>query len=115
MSRSVKVTAGPLRYEQNISVGLHAFPSDEPVAAGGLDTGPNPYELLLAALGSCASTTVRMYAERKQWPLEGVNVELSWARIHAEDCAACETDEGIVDRIEMEISLVGRLTEKQQQ
>ena len=66
--------------------------SDEPVNAGGNDAGPNPYELLLAALGSCASITVRMYADRKQWPLEGVHVELSWTRIHAEDCADCDSN-----------------------
>jgi putative redox protein len=115
MSRIVKISSGLLRYEQSISVGPHTLPADEPVEGGGLDTGPNPYELLMAALGSCASITVRMYAERKQWPLQGVNVELSWARFHAEDCAACESNQGMVDGIEMEISLVGDLTEDQRQ
>ncbi len=90
MSRSVVVEAGRLRYAQSISVGCHLLQGDEPVSAGGSDAGPNPYELLLAALGTCTSITVRMYADRKQWPLESVQIELSCARVHAEDCAACD-------------------------
>ena len=90
MSRSVVVEAGRLRYAQSISVGCHLLQGDEPVSAGGSDAGPNPYELLLAALGTCTSITVCMYADRKQWPLEGVHIELSYARVHAEDCAACD-------------------------
>ena len=90
MSRSVVVEAGRLRYAQNLSVGSHLLQGDEPVSAGGSDVGPDPYELLLAALGSCTSITVRMYGDRKQWPLEGVHIELSCARVHAEDCAACD-------------------------
>ena len=115
MSRSVVVEAGRLRYAQNISVGSHLLQGDEPVSAGGGDVGPNPYELLLAALGSCTSMTVRMYADRKQWPLDGVHIELSYARVHAEDCAACENGLKLVDGVEMELSFLGELSRNQRQ
>jgi putative redox protein len=111
--RNVSVDAGQLRYAQNISVGPHVLQADEPVEVGGNDAGPNPYELLLAALGSCASITVRMYSERKQWPLQEVHVDLSWARAHAEDCAECDTEVRMGDGIEMEISFLGDLSEDQ--
>ena len=104
MSRSVVVEAGELRYAQKISVGPHLLQGDELVSAGGSDVGLNPYELLLAALGSCTSMTVRMYADRRQWPLEGVHIELSYARVHAEDCTACDQELKLVDGIEMEIA-----------
>ena len=115
MSRSVVVEAGKLRYAQKISVGPHLLQGDEPVSAGGSDVGPNPYELLLAALGSCTSMTVRMYADRRQWPLEGVHIELSYARVHAEDCTACDQELKLVDGIEMELSFFGELSECQTQ
>jgi putative redox protein len=115
VSRSVVVEAGRLRYAQNISVGSHLLQGDEPVSAGGGDVGPNPYELLLAALGSCTSMTVRMYADRKQWPLDGVHIELSYARVHAEDCAACENGLKLVDGVEMELSFLGELSRNQRQ
>jgi len=115
VSRSVVVEAGRLPYAQNISVGSHLLQGDEPVSAGGSDVGPNPYELLLAALGSCTSMTVRMYADRRQWPLEGVHIELSYARVHAEDCTACDLELKLVDGIEMELSLFGKLSESQRQ
>jgi uncharacterized OsmC-like protein len=114
MPRSVYVHSGPSRYGQNITVGPHRFQADEPNDVGGDDAGPNPYELLLAALGACTSMTVRMYAERKQWPLQGVQVRLSHARVHAEDCAECETKVGLIDRIEVAISFTGDLSEDQQ-
>jgi uncharacterized OsmC-like protein len=113
MPRIVSVNSGPLRYGQTISVGPHVLHADEPNEFGGNDTGPNPYELLSAALGACTSMTVRMYAERKQWPLLGVQVTLSHARVHAEDCADCDTKVGMVDRIELGISLAGDLSEDQ--
>jgi putative redox protein len=82
---------------------------------GGNDEGPTPYDLLLAALGACKSMTVRMYAERKQWPLQGVQVRLSHSKVHAEDCAECETQVGMIDRIDVEISFTGNLSWEQQQ
>jgi uncharacterized OsmC-like protein len=114
MPRSVRVNSGPSRYLQIISVGPHVLQADEPNDFGGNDAGPNPYELLLAALGACTSMTVRMYAERKQWPLRGVQVSLSYAKVHAEDCAECETKVGMIDRIELGISFTGDLSEEQQ-
>jgi len=100
-------------FAQEVIAGSHRIASDEPVAAGGTDTGPSPYDLLLAALGSCTSMTVAMYARRKAWPLREVTVRLRHSRIHAEDCADCETKEGLLDRIERDIELTGTLTEDQ--
>jgi putative redox protein len=113
VSRTVSVDAGPSRYIQNISVGPHAFPADEPVEVGGNDAGPNLYELLMAALGACASITVRMYTERKLWPLQGVHLGLSYSRVDAEDCTECDTEVRMVDQMEMEISFIGDLSEDQ--
>ena len=115
MRRSVVVEAGRLRYAQSVSVGPHLLHGDEPVSVGGTDVGPNPYELLLAALGTCTSITVRMYADRKQWPLESVHIELSYARVHADDCTACDKELKIVDGIEMKLSFFGELSESQRQ
>jgi uncharacterized OsmC-like protein len=89
--------------------------ADEPVEAGGEDRGPDPYELLLAALGACTSMTVLIYARRKQWPLQGVEVRLRHARVHAEDCADCETRPGLLDRIERELALEGELSPEQRE
>ena len=91
----------------------HELVADEPESLGGTDTGPTPYDYLLAALGGCTAMTLRMYADRKGWPLESVTVRLSQDRIHATDCEECETDEGRIDRIEREIELAGPLDEKQ--
>ena len=115
MLRNVTVDDGAVRYSQTISAGPHLLRGDEPVDAGGSDTGPNPYELLLAALGSCASITVRMYADRKQWPLEEVHIELSYSGAHADDSAACDTETGMLTGIEMELSFVDDLSEQQVQ
>ena len=100
-------------FAQTITAGRHRFTSDEPIDAGGADSGPSPYDLLLSALGSCTSMTLGIYARRKQWPLESVTVRLRHSRVHATDCAECETKEGLLDRIELEIQLVGNLTEEQ--
>lgn len=100
-------------FAEEIQVGNHRLSADEPVSAGGADTGPTPYDLLLAALGSCTSMTLGIYARRKEWPLESVTVRLSHSRIHAEDCAECETKEGRLDRIDVVIELTGDLTEEQ--
>ena len=104
---------GAGRYAQEIAAGPHALRADEPVEYGGDDTGPGPYDLLLAALGACTSMTVRMYAERKGWPLDRVSVTLGHEKIHAEDCAECETREGRVDRIVRRLALEGDLDQAQ--
>jgi putative redox protein len=94
-------------FEQQIEIGPHRLRADEPPAAGGTDRGPTPYQLLLAALGSCMSMTVSLYAKRKGWPLTGVEVRLSHDKIHAADCADCETREGRIDSIVKELILEG--------
>jgi len=98
---------------QSIEVGDHRLLADEPVAAGGSDAGPNPYELLLSALGACTAMTVRLYAQRKGWPLEGVEVALHHERIHAQDCADCETRDGFLDQITKDIVFFGPLDAEQ--
>jgi putative redox protein len=101
------------RFTQTIAVGKHRLRADEPASAGGTDTGPSPYDLLLAALGACTAMTVRMYADLKQLPLDKVTVRLRHEKVHAQDCAECETREGKIDRIEREIELAGGLDEAQ--
>jgi len=97
---------------QEISSGKHRWRADEP-APFGTDTGPSPYEFLLAALGACTSMTLRLYAQRKEWDLRRVTVRMQHFRIHAEDCMECETKEGFVDRIDREIELTGNLDDTQ--
>ena len=97
---------------QEISSGKHRWRADEP-APFGSDTGPSPYELLLAALGACTSMTLRLYAQRKEWDLQRVTVRLQHSRIHAVDCMECETKEGFLDRIDREIELSGNLYDAQ--
>lgn len=102
-------------YRTDIQAGPHALVSDEPTDVGGDDTGPTPYDLLLAALGSCTGMTLRMYADRKEWPLEETVVRLAHEKIHAEDCEECQTEEGKVDRIEREIEVRGSLNADQRE
>jgi putative redox protein len=104
---------GKGRFQQEITVGRHRFLADEPVEVGGLDSGPGPYDLLLAGLGACTAMTLRLYAERKALPLEGVTVELRHSRIHAVDCENCETKEGMLDRIDRAITMRGTLDAEQ--
>jgi uncharacterized OsmC-like protein len=111
--RSVVVRGSADGFAQVIHAGRHRFAADEPASAGGTDTGPSPYDLLLAALGACTSMTVAMYARRKAWPLEEVTVHLRHSKIYAADCAECETKEGMLDRIERDIHFTGPLTEEQ--
>ena len=105
---------GEGRFTQRIAAGKHALGADEPADYGGDDTGPTPYDLLLAGLGACTTMTVRMYAARKRLPLDRVTVTLSHKKIHAEDCAGCETREGRIDRIARSLTLEGPLDEAQQ-
>lgn len=111
--RTVTVTGAAAGFAQQVTVGRHRLTGDEPIASGGTDTGPNPYDLLLAALGTCTSMTLGMYARRKQWPLEAVTVRLRHRKVHAEDCAECDTKVGLLDRIEREIELAGALSAEQ--
>ena len=113
MSEVVVTSLTNLRNEVRYGDG-HTFITDEPVAAGGEDAGPDPYTLILAALGSCISMTVNLYARRKQWPLEGVTVRLRQNRIHAKDCEQCaQNTDGYIHRIERAVSFTGQLSEEQ--
>lgn len=113
MSEVVVSSQTNLRNEVRYGEG-HSFITDEPVTAGGEDAGPDPYTLLLAALGSCISMTVTLYARRKQWPLENVTVRLRQNRIHVKDCQECgEREDGFIHRIERSVSFTGPLTEEQ--
>ena len=110
---SVTVHGATGGFAQEIVIGEHRFVSDEPTAVGGTDTGPTPYDLLLAALGSCTSMTLGLYARRKQLPLESVTVRLHHSKIHSADCMACQHKEAMLDHIECEIELQGALTDEQ--
>jgi uncharacterized OsmC-like protein/fermentation-respiration switch protein FrsA (DUF1100 family) len=101
------------KFQQTVSVGPHRLIADEPKAAGGDDTGPGPYDFLLAGLGACTSMTMRLYADRKSLPLERVTVTLKHNKIHAEDCAECETHEGMLDQIDRVIAMEGALDPEQ--
>jgi uncharacterized OsmC-like protein/alpha/beta superfamily hydrolase len=107
--------SGQGRYQQHLQAGPHRLIGDEPASLGGEDSGPSPYQFLLAALGTCTSMTMRMYAERKGWPLEHIRVVLDHDKIHATDCADCETEKGKVDVIERRIFLQGDLDDEQRQ
>src|SRR4051794_16341491 len=112
-SGEVVVQGDARGFAQQIVVGSHRFAGDEPTSVGGTDTGPDPYDLLLASLGTCTSMTVAMYARRKHWPLESVTVRLRHSKIHAVDCEECDTQEGWIDRIERDLEFAGVLTEEQ--
>jgi putative redox protein len=101
------------KFQQEVVSGPHRWLADEPVSVGGLDSGPGPYELLLAALGACVAMTLRLYADRKGFPLSRTQVHLRHERIHAVDCAECETKTGILDRIECAVTLEGDLNDEQ--
>ncbi len=101
------------QYQQDVISGPHHLLADEPENVGGLDSGPGPYELLLAALGACTTMTLRLYADRNQFPLKRSQVRLRHARIYATDCAECETKAGMIDRIECVVTLEGDLNDEQ--
>ena len=109
----VVVRGGARNFQQEIIAGKHHLIGDEPVSAGGGDAGPDPYDYLLAALGVCTSMTIGLYARRNRMPLEDITVSLSHSRIYAADCGECETKEGMLDRIDVEVKLSGQLTAEQ--
>ncbi|MEK7246456.1 MAG: OsmC family protein, partial [Pseudomonadota bacterium] len=101
------------KFQNEIRVGRHALIADEPESLGGLGSGPGPYDFLLAGLGACTAMTIRMYADKKGWPLRRVHVGLDHDKVHAQDCADCETREGKVDEIVRTITLEGDLDAEQ--
>jgi putative redox protein len=112
---TVTVTeTGSGTFTRRITTGRHELMVDEPAPVGD-DAGPTPYDLLLGALGACTSMTVRMYANRKDWPLEEIRVTLRHKRIHAKDCAECETTKGFIDHIDLDIELAGELDDSQRE
>lgn len=111
--RTVEVRERGTKFTQSIRTGTHHFLADEPTSAGGGNRGPNPYELLLASLGSCISMTLRMYSDRKQWLVDGIAVSLRHSRVHADDCAACESSDGRIDHIDVSVIVKGLLDETQ--
>jgi len=100
------------KYKTIIVTGNHELIADEPVPLG-QDLGPSPYDFLLVALGTCVAMTLRMYADRKEWDLEEVEVHLEQSRIYAEDCEDCESTDGYVHVIEKKLKFIGDLTEEQ--
>ncbi len=115
----VTVVGGPEGFAQEVFARRHRFAADEPASYGGTDTGPSPYELVLAGLGACTSMTLRMYADRKEWPLEGIRVRLAHDRVHARDCASCTEEQrsggGRIDHISRRIEVLGDLSAEQRQ
>jgi putative redox protein len=113
MGEVVVTSQTNLRNEVRYGEG-QSFITDEPVSAGGEDAGPDPYTLLLAALGSCISMTLHLYARRKQWPLESVSVRLRQNRVHVKDCKECAQDmDGYIHRIERSVTITGPLSDEQ--
>ena len=100
---------------QEVESGHHRFNVDEPVNVGGTDSAATPYDLVLAALGSCTSMTVGLYARKKQIPLDNITVSLWHSKIHAADCEECESREGRLDRIDIAIELTGDMTDAQRE
>ncbi len=109
----VSVETAEGKFQQNVSVGDHQWLADEPESFGGTNTGPSPYDLLLSALGTCTSMTIKMYADRKKWPLESVHIELEHSREHAADCDTCNNDDNRIDVIDRSITLHGDLSDEQ--
>jgi len=111
---SLAASIGARGYTTTLTAGgRHTIIADEPADAGGDDRGPNPYDLLLASLAACKLITLRMYADRKGWPLEGVHARLGQTRLHAKDCDECESDDGFVHRIDVSLSFAGDLSDEQ--
>jgi putative redox protein len=109
----VIVRGNATSFLQEIEVGPYRLRADEPVSVGGTDTAPDPYDYILAGLGACTSMTIGLYARRMKLPLESITISLRHSRIYAKDCEECETKEGMLDRIDVEIALTGALTSEQ--
>ncbi|HET9368573.1 MAG TPA: OsmC family protein [Candidatus Udaeobacter sp.] len=109
----VVVRGNATGFLQEVASGKHNLRVDEPLSVGGGDAAPGPYDYLLVGLGACTSMTVGLYARNKKWPLENITVALRHSRIHAQDCEECETKEGMLDRIDIDIELAGPLTAEQ--
>jgi putative redox protein len=109
----ITASVGPTGFRTEITAGPHRYFADEPIPLGGTGTGPTPYELLLGALGSCMAMTLRMYADRKRWPLHGVRIHLRSERAHEPDCERCETEEVGLPRVARRIELDGPLSDEQ--
>ena len=113
VTEEVTVRGNAAGFLQDVYVGKHQFKADEPVHVGGTATAPDPYDYLLAGLGACTSMTVGLYARTKKIPLDGISVTLRHSRIHADDCEHCETEVGMLDRIDLDLQLTGNLTPEQ--
>ncbi len=111
--RSVMVSGPATGFRTDVEVGGHHLVVDEPTAVGGADDGPTPYEMLLAGLGACTAMTLRIYADRRKWPLERARISLRHRKVHAQDCVDCETKPAKMDVVDRIITLDGALTEEQ--
>jgi putative redox protein len=109
----VEVRVGESGYRADVTAKGHTLVIDEPVSQGGTDAGPTPYDYIAAALGACTAMTLRMYADRRGWPLEGVTVRLTHSRVHEKDCEKCESEQVGLDQLSRSIELSGSLTEEQ--
>ena len=114
MTMTITLHSGQ-KYQQTIRAGNHSFIVDEPVSAGGDDAGPDPYDYLLASLAGCTAITLFMYARRKGWALEEVEMSLGISRVHSDDCGHCQEENTVVDEIERHITLRGDLSQEQRE
>ena len=112
-SEQVVVQIGQTGYTTQIKAGNHSFRADEPIAVGGDDYGPGPYDLLLASLGSCTAMTLRMYADRKKWPIGNITIHMNHKKVYQEDCQNCQDKSSKVDVIERHITIQGAIDQEQ--
>lgn len=114
-ANTVLVKVGSETLTADVQAGRHTWFVDEPASVGGQDRGPTPYDLLLAALGACTAITLRLYATRKKWPLEGIEVRLRHGRVHVQDCEHCEEAGQLLEQVDKELRLMGPLSAEQRQ